>query len=310
MSRFRNALAIAVLATLLALVGRTALLPVDNLLYDIGLSSAASKVPKDIVILGIDEAFMKGRHAYLAPRDRLATLVRNVAEGKPKAIALDVWLDSRIDEGPRGVDAQLRDALRYAKSHGVPVLLSDVPPDQTEIGSDSENGQTAHGSVLPYFAKEARTGSVLFPLDRDGVVRWLPQEKPERPSMVAQMAALGGAKPAALTALRKSSWPIDFDGPPGTITTQSAAEFLEPGLGALLQDQLVFIGATYSRSRDYMPTPYTRVGSKPMYGIEVMAQSTDSIRRGLPRDATGAAARVESNRWTVPSLRCRTSAYS
>jgi adenylate cyclase len=276
------AFVIAVLATLLAFVGRDTLLPVDNQLYDSGLNARPWRQPDDIIILGIDEKFMEQRHAYLAPRDRLATLIRNLAAGKPRAIALDVWLDSYIESPPtpKGVDAQLRAALRYAKSQGVPVVLSDVPVSAVDAETDSRSALTTGGAVLPYFGKEARSGSVLFRPDEDGVVRQHMREIPGQPSLPLQMARLGGSKNRDLKRLESEGVPLTFTGPPGTIQSQSAVDYLQPYSGLLLAGKLVFIGANFERSKDFQKVPGSHMPqAKPMYGVELLAQATQSLRR-------------------------------
>lgn len=290
-SRISNpivALCLAGFATFLAwsLFSFATLKPLENRFYDIGLTQRSAKAPDDIVILGIDERFMKGRHAYIAPRDRLAKLLRIVASGKPRAIALDVWFDSRLDDGPQGVDAQLRSALISARNNGVPVILSDLPPSELDVADDSKSGQTAHGSVIPFFKAAAQTGSVLFTPDgSSGAIRWHSKEDPRVvPSLALQMARLAGAKNLPMARLQHEGAPLDFCGPPKTIARQSAADFLEnPILAPLVENQLVFIGATYPRSRDLLPTPYSLNNGVQMYGVELLAQATDSLRRGAPR---------------------------
>lgn len=276
------ALLLALGATLFAFTAQSGsvLHSLDLRLYDIGLVQRAPQTPRDLVILGLDERFMRGRHAFLAPRDRLARLLEILVAAKPRAIALDVWLDSPIE--PKG-DSRLQNALRGAKKAGVPIVLSDLPTAQNEWESDSRTGQTARGAVIPPFKNAAQgAGSVLFNPDEDGAIRRHQSEKSA--SLPLQMARFGGAKNLDLNRFQREDVPLDFCGPPRTVATQSAADFLEnPILAALLENKLVFIGATYPRSRDFLLTPYSFRGAAPMYGVELLAQATDSLRRGAPR---------------------------
>lgn len=270
--RFR-VVVIALAATVIAMLTSRALWPLDGQIYDIGITSRAPKVPQDIVILGIDEAFMQGRHAYLAPRDKLAKLIDTVSAARPSVIVLDVWLDSLIDKRQ---DALLRAALLQAKKRNVPVFLTDVGLENDK----SLTGVTAHGSVLRYFADAAAgTGSAVFQPDRDQITRNIP---PFEGTPLPLLADLAMRDHKLQRKLSLESWsvpygvPIDWRGKPGTIGTTSAQKYLDqPFLAAMLADKAVFIGATYERSYDLLNTPYDAVAKTPrMYGVEVLANAT------------------------------------
>jgi len=286
-TRLKPALSIALAATLLAWLLQGALFPLDALLYDSGLASRPARVPDAIAICGIDEDFMEGRHAYLAPRDRLARLIDSLSAARPAAIGVDVWLDSRVDDGPAGGDAALQRALQNSQKRGVPVFLADVAPDQEQNGFAS--GTNSHGSVIPYFATAASgTGSVLLEPDADDVARTVPgwHGLIPLPFLMARSKSPGVADLA--DRLQYEPVPLDYDGPPGTVPTSPAVEFLqEPAFATVISGKLVFIGAVYPRSTDFVPTPYTRTGSRPMYGVEVLAQATDTLLRGAPRRSAG-----------------------
>jgi len=287
-NRARAALLFAFLATVLAMFGRTALAPFDGKIYDIGITTAKTAPPPNFTILGIDENFMRGRHAYLAPRDRLAKLVEVVATGKPKVIVLDVWLDSRIDEKS---DRLLRDALLQAKKSGVAIFLSDVDVNEKQ----NLSGVTAHGSVLPFFRDAATaTGAVNFDPDSDNVVRNIRREKnlslmPFLAARAAQNAQITPENRRAFQILRarlkSENTPIDWRGAPGAIPITPAAAYLQqPFLAAMLAEKTIFIGATYPRSYDVFQTPYAYQNlPRPMYGVEVLAHATATISRLAPR---------------------------
>ncbi len=71
--------ALAIAATLLAWAAHRALWPLDAWFHDVGAVSAPPKARDDIVILGIDENFMAGRHPSVVPRERLADYDLNEA---------------------------------------------------------------------------------------------------------------------------------------------------------------------------------------------------------------------------------------
>ena len=292
-SRLKPALTLALAAAVLACLLQGALFPLDALLYDSGLTSRPSRVPDSIAICGIDEDFMEGRHAYLAPRDRLAQLIDILSAARPAAIAVDVWLDSRIDDGPAGGDAALQRSLQSSQKRGVPVFLADVAPDQQQNGFAS--GTNSHGSVIPYFATAASgTGSVLLEPDADDVARTVPPWHGLMPLPYLMARAKSPGVVDLADRLQSERVPLDYAGPPGTVPTNPAVDFLQaPAFAAVLSGKLVFIGAVYPRSTDYLPTPYSRTGSRPMYGVEVLAQTTDTLLRGAPRhDAGTASARL------------------
>jgi len=58
---------------------------------------------------------------------------------------------------------------------------------------------------------------------------------------------------------------------------------LLPDLARGVAGKLVFIGGTFPASRDFLPTPYSTRGAGPMYGVEILAQATDTLVRGAPR---------------------------
>jgi adenylate cyclase len=295
-------LAITVIAAAIGLfIGWNLLYQLDGIVYDWGILAQPPRPPDDrIVILGIDEAFVAGRHVGLTPRDRLARLIENVAQGHPAVIFLDVWLDTRVDDTPTGQDAQLRQALLHARQQGVAVLLPQVDIAGTPENARA-NGLAAHDQTLRFFTEAAAgTGAVAMEPDADGIYCTLPGVSPTRPSLPIFAARIylhqhGQAlSPMLFTRLAHEVTPIDFAGGQGAIDIRPAIDFVkEPALGALLTDKIVFIGATFPRSQDLFPTPYTReakakstiTGHQQMYGVELLAHSTLTVLDGARRHA-------------------------
>jgi class 3 adenylate cyclase/CHASE2 domain-containing sensor protein len=309
------------------LLGSTLQLPLsfDARLYDTGIVSQPSRPSDDIVIVGFTEQFFQKRHINLAPRDRIAQLIRTVAMGKPSAIGLDVWLDSWVDfpERPRnGVDAQLQQALLDTKKSGVPIFINQFSLDQDldkTIATDTRsmtNNLNSHDLTLPFFANASSgVGGIAFKPDYDLVNRNLPLSSakfPSLPLLVAQQHAASQKKPldpALVQRINSEPVPIDFCAPPGTWNIVPADKVLEePALAFLLQNKIVLIGATLPRSYDFVNSPYdylletqstltpgTKVEKRRLYGVEVLAQSTATILRGAPRysaDTDGARRNV------------------
>lgn len=296
-------------ATLCALSLQSALFLLDAKLYDIGLSGKAATSPEDIQILGLDEAFMRGRHPYLAPRDQLASLLTLIARnGHPTAIVLDVWLDSHLEAQQ---DAQLRASFAQLRANGIPLLLADLSgADLGETGDASQSGSTVHGRALPEFREAATSNaSVAFLPDLDRVVRRMSPGSGliPMPLLAARTHAQALAKKGEdaqwsdLEArLSREAVPIDFCGPPGTIAQMPAVKLLNLQRTApplvlkavvtpLCQDKLVFIGSTYIRGRDTLQTPYSfrkdHADWNQMFGVELLAQATYTLLQGGPRQS-------------------------
>ena len=284
--RIRLAVAIALVATVIAMFCDGVFFRLDTRLYDFGLTSRPAHRPDEIVICGIDEDFMEGRPADQVPRDRLARLVDAVSAAHPKAIEIDVYLSARFDGYPGGGDAQLHAALLRARARGVPVFLSDVAVSDIEMAFP--DAPMSHGTVEPYFASAvAGTGSVAIFGGPGGVVRNEIHYRglPPIPLLMAGTLHPPASELAALAArLKTERVPLDFNGPPGTMLTARALGLLRnPALAAGMAGKLVFIGGTFPASRDFQPTPYSTRGFGAMYGVEILAQATDTLVRGAPR---------------------------
>lgn len=278
----------------------------DGRLYDTGITSRAPRPPQTLAIVGLDGAFMAGRHVYLTPRAKLARLLDVLSQSRPSVIVLDVYLDGRVDDGPQGGDARLRAALGRCRQKGVPVLLSDrleLLDDTAQSGASNAGGLTAHGGAIPFF-KEAATGSgsMEFPFDGDAIIRQMAATPPLEPMplLAAQqhLARFGKTLPIPVVKRLKSEWtPVDFSAPPGRLEDKPGARISfvaaqtllnQPFLAALLQDKAVFIGATYYRSNDFFSTPYryqsaSSTERRAMFGVELLAQATATVLRGAPR---------------------------
>jgi class 3 adenylate cyclase/CHASE2 domain-containing sensor protein len=282
-------------------------------MYDAGIATHAEqpKPPQEIVIIGLTEKFIDGRPVGLMPRDRLAQLLTAVASGSPSVVVLDVWLDSRIDSGPKGQDAQLRSALALARKQGVPILLPQVNLNIEEQESSSTaasqhipgSGLTARGATLPFFSEVAGgVGGADFTPDPDATYRTLTPGSLTAPTIsllaakVYSKKAMNPLSDTLLSRLDREAAPIDFRTGPGQIQITPAEKLLqEPALAFLLQDKIVFIGATFPRSGDFFVTPFqtlidsgalsqrSTMARRQMYGVELLAHATDTILRGAPR---------------------------
>jgi adenylate cyclase len=121
-----------------------------------------------------------------------------------------------------------------------------------------------------------RIGSVLLPVDDDGVWRQMDARVQELPAL--SVLAARGSQDAGEHA-------IDFSGPPGTI---QEIPFLDVASGhfdrATVRGRIVVVGATALTLKDSWPTP---TGDALMPGPEIHANAIQTVLDGYPlRDAS------------------------
>lgn len=274
------------------------LFALDAKIYDVGLASRASHSPDNIVIAGLTDAFVGEHHVSQIPRDKLARLIKALTAAKPSVIAIDVWLDSRVEDGAKRGDEKLRAALLRAKKAGVPIVLAQQNLEENTIKNTGRKGTTAHGTTIPFFADAATAvgGIDLLP-DTDKLIRFLPLESERLPSL-SYLTAWHSLKDKngrqRLALLQKSNSeqlrPLDFYGSPDLQDTPSPAVQIhdaqkilnEPYLTPFLASgKIVFIGATFPRSTDWFQSPYNNAGAKrKFYGVELLANATWTYLQG------------------------------
>jgi CHASE2 domain-containing sensor protein len=278
------------------------LFTLDAKIYDIGLSSRPAQAPENIVIAGLSDAFVGEHHVSQIPRDKLARLVEALTDARPAVIAIDVWLDSRVQDGAKRGDGKLRAALLRAQKAGVPVVLAQLSLEANPITDAGAKGTTAHGATIPFFAEAATAiGGVAFMPDSDKVVRLMPDETADLPSLpylTAWHSLKNVTARRKLESLRISNIqelrPLNFYGSPDLQNTQSKGVPLhdaqkiinEPYLAPFLAGgKIVFIGATFPRSTDLFQSPYNNVGAKrKFYGVELLANATWAYLQGASRN--------------------------
>lgn len=270
------ALALALLVNILAVVPHS---PTERLrvaltdqLYAWSLTDKAPR--DDIAIVAIDDATLAnptyGRWQDWR-RTNFAKLVNQLAQGKPKAIGLDVTF-TEPSKNPAD-DAALAAAITQA---GNVVLVARADP-------------TA-GKLLPIdtFANAAGVGFANFNVDADGVVRRVPTlvdfgnaDMPlPLPSFATAVA--GVAEPTRdfgneLAPIADADeWVLNFFGTPHTYKSYSFADVAD---GKIAPDtfahKIVLVGATPLDLRDVDLVP-TSAGAK-MPGVEIHANALQTL---------------------------------
>ncbi|MFO1221022.1 MAG: CHASE2 domain-containing protein [Burkholderiaceae bacterium] len=278
----RIAAVLAVLAALAAWSGWT--WRIDRVVYDLGLVLWQRGAPPDITIVAIDDASVEAIGRWPWPRTVHATLLRRLAQARPRAVSLDLVL-SEADPDPAH-DRLLADALRAAAPVVLPVVwqaasLQALAPLQP----------------TPALRDAARLGAAEAPVDDDGVLRHAflragPADAPY-PHVALALLQAGGesphpalrAEPAPAT-LDGSRWRRDgrflirYAGAPGTVDRVSYVDVLR---GAVPPERLagryVLVGPTAQGLGDTLATP-VNMRHQAMPGVEVLAHTLYTLRSG------------------------------
>ncbi len=252
----------------------------DFAAYDLALRLHERPVPDSTLIVAIDDASLAEMGAWPWPRDAQARLVRNIAAGRPRALALDILLSE-----PRGEaeDAALAAALAGTARTGTQVVLPvafRVPGDNgASFGVDAPLERFGRDGVL--------TGHVNLSPDPDGVIRRMHRTfrggGGEWPALAQQMLGpvqLSGQANSGPALIAAEPLLIDYAGPPGTVPSVPAGAVLRGEVPAsLLSGKDVLVGVTVSGLGDYHAVP---TGGGLMAGVEIQANVLATLRAAHP----------------------------
>jgi adenylate cyclase len=259
------------------------------------------KPPSSVLIVAIDDEFVRHEGKYPISRSTVARIIDTIAQLSPKAIALDILF---LDAGDEADDKALADALARIRSviAGAAVFREASQTVAPSGDSALDRVPIAESFVLPLdrFSERAATGIVNLATDYAGTPRLVPMvfRSADRieasfPLQVASVAL--DAKPVfepgrivlgdrAVSTDFGQRLPISHYGPHGTIETVSAATVLGGKLSReQVQDRIVVIGATVIGSGDVFPTPFDPV----LPGVEVISTAISHLVAGdsLVRDS-------------------------
>jgi PAS domain S-box-containing protein len=278
-------------AYLSSLLGR-----VDYAFYDSSLPSEPA--PSDIVIVAIDDASLEQLGRWPWPRTLHAALLERLRTARARVVGLDI-LFTEPDSGSPTDDATLAAAI----SRGPPTVL----PLLAEFGG--HRSAVREALPIPILAEAAAgLGHTNLEVDPDGIVRsvYLREGLGAARHPYLALAVLEQAReaPQTLPGERRSAgrapadvWVRDhrilipFSGPPGHFAQLSYADVLNGhAADADLAGKIVLVGVTAEGIGDTLATP--RSGqSRPMAGVEVMANVLQALRTGtairsVPMSAT------------------------
>ena len=251
-----------------------------------------------VALVLIDDATLAQYGRWPWPRQRLAHLLRAVADQQPEAIGLDVLLAEPEDEAN---DAALESAIRSAPN----VVLA------AKISGTLDN--TRWIDPLLRFARAAKgIGHVQAIVDPDGLCRSIPAEEPSidgpRPAFALKLAEL--ALPHSAASVRDTGPKnapgveqisfrpllIDFrhqyqpgEEPPPFVTV-SAGDLLGGKPAPQLRGKAVLIGFGSVEMSDRLVTPVSN--QLPMPGVEINANVLDMVMAGREIKYIGAFPQV------------------
>ncbi len=224
--------------------------------------------PRDIVVVAIDDVtFSDLQQQWPFPRRVHARLIARLRADGAKVIAYDVQFTEPTDPAD---DNALIDAI--GRAHNV-VLATD------EVAANGEVNVLGGADVVREVG--ARVGDSSVKLDGDGVLRRLWPSLQGLESFPVVVAERASGRKVASSTFGGGGIPVDFAGPPGTITTVSFSRVLEGKVPAsAFKGKIVIVGATAPNLQDIHQTAASR--SEPMSGPEIHANAVASVLRGLP----------------------------
>ncbi len=248
-------LAIALLAGLA--IGSDLLAPVSRMAGDallrasLGAAGAPDAAVPDALLVAIDPQSLRALPEWPWPRRLHAAAVRNLARAGAEAIALDIDFSSQRDPED---DAELARALAESGR----VVLASFRQLQRLPGGAQLEVMSRPAPALE--AGAAALGSVVLPVDPDGVLRRAPRAQAigERalPSLAGAALAVATGTAAGTGEAEAARIAIDYRRAEPPVPRLS---FSDVALGhfdpARVAGRVVFIGATSAELQDLWPTP-------------------------------------------------------
>ncbi len=241
--------------------------------------------PDQIVIVAVDDfSFSWTGYQWPWPRAYLAQIIKQVNNGKPRLLGLDIFLFEPGNDagGDEALAAELANSPRV------------VAPLQ--IYEDPLQDSVTLMLPLPAYRQVLKgTGVTEVSLDNDAIARSLKAYHPYGQdtyfnwAFQAATLVLETGQPTLKNStlqfngktvpLVAGKMLIDFAGPAGTYPTYSAANVAD-GLvdPEVFRDKIVLLGVTSPTLPDLYPTPFSARNRTP--GVEIIANAIDTILGG------------------------------
>lgn len=276
--RYRLLVLLGVAAAMLAIVAyeANALRGIELSTRDARFSIRGERTAQGLITVLIGETTLDElkRNRYPFPRSFHARVIDALRRDRARLIAYDVLFTEPTD-------AREDSALINAAARARPVVLAAARVD--EHGDPNVFGGA---DVLRDIG--ARAGSVNYRLDPGAVFRHVPYKVDKLESFAVAAAEAADRRSIRPSDLGGQSALIDYAGPPDTIPSVSFVDVLRarfrPGT---FRGKIVVIGASDPTLQDVHRTSTT--GDGLMSGPEIQANAIDTVRRGAPLRAEGAA---------------------
>ncbi|HEX3802316.1 MAG TPA: adenylate/guanylate cyclase domain-containing protein [Solirubrobacteraceae bacterium] len=252
------------------------------------LRGARPALVKNFVVVGVDSStlsyFASGKAEkdhYAAnwpfPRRDDARVLDNLVKAGAKQIAVDIQFSQPTDNTD---DADLETAIKHA-GHVVLATTSVGPHGSTDIFGGNAN-------LWSLLGHSVAADATVIP-DSDGVYRRMQYSFQGLESFGTAIAAHMLGKPVSpkLFGGPTSSVPIDYAGPPGTVSFIPYWRVYTGGFPAsMVRGKTVLVGVTASVEQDVHQTPMS--GGNLMDGTEIVANEAATVVHGIPlRDGAG-----------------------
>jgi adenylate cyclase len=243
-------------------------------------------VPSNIVIVKIDEKTLgEFRERDLAsefpfPRSYEARVVQALLRAGARAIAVDIEFGHPTavpGSGRRGERLaeeetdDLFEALGRARGRTVLAASEVGPRGETEV----------FGGARHLREIGARAGAVALTTDSDGAVRRLAHSFNHLTNFAVATAEVAARRRYPSSLFEEGTLPIDFVGPPESFKSVSFWKvMLKQVPAATFENKIVFVGAYAPILGDEHHTAVG--GSLEMPGVEIWANATSTLLRGVP----------------------------
>lgn len=248
---------------------------------------------KDFVVVGVDSPTLRYFASATAVKDKYAAdwpfprrdharVIDNLDKAGAKHIAIDIQFSQPSPYGTAD-DYALAAALARAK-HVVLATTTVGAHGATDILGGNANLRRFGGAVA---------ADAIDLVDTDGVYRRMQYSFQGLETFGTAIAAETMRKPISpkLFGGPTTPVPIDYAGPPGTVTFIPYWKVYDGDFRAsLVRGKTVIIGATASILQDVHPTPTSGSGAigKLMAGSEIVANEAATVLNGIPlRDGAG-----------------------
>ncbi len=238
--------------------------------------------PTDVVLVGIGNSTINEmrNHELSAefpfPRRYDAAVIENLLRAGAKTIAVDIEFANETDI--RDDDALIESVQR---AHGKIVLAT------ADVGAGGSTPVLGGNERLHEFG--ARVGNVELNEDSDGVTRNLAYSSDGLKSFSVVAAEMQSGRALSRSGFGAGTAPIDFVGPPGSITELSYWDVWHREFDAsAVRGKVAIVGATAPILKDLHPVATSDKGV--MSGPEIWANATATLLKGIPlKDVPGLA---------------------